>query len=44
MNRHGKGSGGGLLLLLGVILLVFVAQYVSTKPAAVPAATQAVPI
>lgn len=42
MNRHGKGSGGGLLLLLGVILLVFVAQYVSTKPAAPPAATQAV--
>ena len=42
MNRHGKGSGGGLLLLLGVILLVFVAQYVSTKPTAVPAATQAV--
>lgn len=42
MNRHGKGSGGGLLLLLGVLLLVFVAQYVSTKPSAPPAATQAV--
>jgi len=42
MNRHGKGSSGGLLLLLGVALLVFVAQYVSTKPSAPPAATQAV--
>ena len=41
MNRHGKGSGGGLLLLLGIVLLVFVAQYVATRPAA-PAATQAV--
>jgi hypothetical protein len=41
MNRDGKGSGGGLLLLLGVVLLAFVAQYVATKPAS-PAASQAV--
>ena len=41
MNRDGKSSGGGLLLLLGVVLLAFVAQYVATKPA-VPAATQAI--
>ena len=41
MNRDGKGSGGGLLLLLGAVLLAFVAQYVATKPA-VPAATQAI--
>ncbi|MBP2648563.1 MAG: hypothetical protein H6Q77_2187 [Gemmatimonadetes bacterium] len=38
----GKGSGSGLLLLLGVVLLAFVAQYVSTKPTAPPAATQAI--
>ena len=42
MNRHGKGSGGGLMMLLGVVLLVFVAQYVATKPSAPPAAAQAV--
>ena len=42
-NRDGKGSGGSFVLfLLAVILLVFVAQYVSTKPAAPPAATQAI--
>jgi hypothetical protein len=42
MNRHGKGSGGGILLLLGVVLLAFVAQYVATKPSAPPVATQAI--
>lgn len=42
MNRQGKGSGGGLMLALGVVLLVFVAQYVATKPSAPPTATQAV--
>ena len=41
MNRAGKASGGGFLLLFGVVLLLFVAQYVATKPA-VPAATQAI--
>jgi len=41
MNRDGKSSGGGLLLLLGVVLLAFMAQYVATKPAE-PAATQAI--
>jgi hypothetical protein len=42
MNRDGKGSGGGLVLVLSVLLLAFVAQYVSTKPSAPPVATQAV--
>ena len=41
-NRDRKGSSGGLLLLLGVVLLAFVAQYVSTKPTAPPAATRAI--
>jgi hypothetical protein len=41
-KRDGKGSGGGILLLLGLCLLVFVAQYVATKPSAPPAATQAI--
>jgi len=41
MNRAGKTSGGGFLLLFGVVLLLFVAQYVATKPA-VPAAAQAI--
>ena len=41
-NRDGKGSGGFVLFLLAVVLLVFVAQYVSTKPAAPPEGTQAV--
>jgi len=42
MNRQGKGSASGLMLVLGMVLLAFVAQYVSTKPSAPPAATQAV--
>jgi hypothetical protein len=42
-SRDGKGgSGGFVLFLLGAILVLFVAQYVSTKPAAPPTATQAV--
>ena len=41
-NRGGARSGGGLMLLGGIVLLAFVAQYVSTKPAAPPAATQAI--
>ncbi len=41
-NRDGKRSGGGLMFLLGVVLLAFVAQYVATKPTAPPAATQAI--
>jgi hypothetical protein len=41
-KRDGKGSGGFLMFLLAVILFVFVAQYVSTKPSAPPAGTQAV--
>lgn len=40
-NRDGKAAGG-IVFLLGLCLLVFVAQYVSTKPSAPPAATQAV--
>lgn len=42
MNRDGKGSSGGLLLLLGAFLLAFVAQYVATKPTAPPEASQAI--
>ena len=42
MNRDGKGQGGALVLVLGILLLLFVAQYVSTKPAGPPAATQAI--
>ena len=41
-DRDGKRSGGGLLVLLGIVLLGFAAQYVSTKPVAPPAATQAI--
>lgn len=41
-NQNGKSSGGGIMLLLGVILLAFAAQYVATKPTAPPAATQAI--
>lgn len=41
-TREAKGSGSGILLLLGIVLLAFIAQYVSTKPSAPPAATQAI--
>ena len=41
-DREGKRSGGGLMVLLGIVLLAFAAQYVATKPAAPPAATQAI--
>jgi hypothetical protein len=41
-DRAGKSSGSGIMLLLAVVLLAFVAQYVSTRPTAVPAATQAI--
>lgn len=41
-KRDGKGSGNFVLFLLAAVLLVFVAQYVSTKPAAPPEGTQAV--
>ncbi len=41
-NRAGKSSSSGIMLLLGVILLAFAAQYVATKPVAPPAATQAI--
>ncbi len=37
-----KRSGGGLMFLLGIILLAFVAQYISTKPTAPPAVAQAI--
>lgn len=41
-TRNGKGSGGFVMFLLAVILFVFVAQYVSTKPSAPPEGTQSV--
>jgi hypothetical protein len=41
-SRDGKGgSGGFVLFLLGAVLLVFVAQYVSTKPTVPSTASQA---
>lgn len=41
-NRAGKSSGSAILFLLGVALLAFVVQYVSTKPMATPSTTQAI--
>jgi hypothetical protein len=41
-SKNAKGGSGGFaMFLLGAVFLAFVAQYVSTKPSAPPAASQA---